>query len=471
MISIINLSWVLIGLYTLYFLVFQKKKNLLLFLTSIVLFVPKVNLISIGNISTGIRVDDVIIALTFFLILLTHNITTNRALNQFIKLLAFVCLANLCSVCFSILFLNNNNLLWAVLVLIRKVEYFVLIFVGYYACYSQTSIDRDEAIYRTISILNCAFFLIAILQMQGICGYVIKGEVRDTFSRAAVGTFNGYYEYALFLCFSNIFYFLNLKNGKHKVFSLLLCIATIIFIYFSTSRTSLLVTIIIDVILVLRWIFQLSRSKVQIAIIAIVVACSVAFILLPQMAFVSNTRFDSITISGMWKTLKTNWENASFEGYLNYFGSGVNPDLYIGSGGDLSAALRFYKWGAIFKQFLKYPLFGYGFGVSNVVDGNYFRLLGESGIIGTFLWLTLLFSVLKYEKNREDRILAPVCFYITIALLLNSIFIDSFESSKVMEMYWFIIGCSIEKNGKNSCNIGVKCKDETNTSDNPSCRG
>lgn len=449
MVSIINLSWLLIGLYTLYFLLFQKKKNVLLFLTIIVLFVPKVNLISIGSISTGIRADDFIIALAFIYILFTRRITANHAVNRFAKLLSLVCLANLCSILFSILFLDNNNLLWAGLVLARKIEYFVLIYVGYFAFSDRPAEERDAVLFRELSVLNCALFLLAFLQMQGLCGYVIQGEARATFSRAAVGTFNGYYEYALFLCFSNIFYFFAFANRKRKVFPALMFLATVAFIYWSSSRTSLLVTLLIDLILIIRWVTHLPVRKAAVAGVSCVLVGVVGLLVVSQRSLISDSRLGSITLEGLWKTLKTNWDNASFEVYLNYFNYDSDIDLHISTGGDLSAAARFYKWGAVFKQFLKYPLLGYGFGVSNVVDGNYIRLLGETGIIGTFLWLYLLFSVLKFERKATDR-MAPVCVFATVALLLNSILIDSFESSKNMEFYWFLIGCSVR------CNRGIK---------------
>ena len=101
-------------------------------------------------------------------------------------------------------------------------------------------------------------------------------------------------------------------------------------------------------------------------------------------------RFNTINLGEYAEVLKKNIENGNLRQYAAMVRDEVRDAQAVQTWiADGSASIRFYKWGAALNGFLQYPLFGYGTGVTRVMDGNYTKLLGETGIIGTLLWLVM----------------------------------------------------------------------------------
>ena len=108
---------------------------------------------------------------------------------------------------------------------------------------------------------------------------------------------------------------------------------------------------------------------------------------------------------------------------------------------DWSAALRFLKWFAATDGFRLNPVLGYGTGVTHVMDGNYIKLLAETGIAGTALWLGFYgFFMRAVSKLRRHTKIGRALLLIMVSILLNSLLIDMFEASKPMELLWLMVG-------------------------------
>jgi len=116
---------------------------------------------------------------------------------------------------------------------------------------------------------------------------------------------------------------------------------------------------------------------------------------------------------------------------------------------DLSFTTRFQgEWPRALEAFKKNILFGSGYGsVSLAVDNNYFRMLGETGILGTAsffaIFLALGIYIKKILPNIESKvarsfILGFVAGFIGIAL--NATLIDVFEASKIAYLLWILTG-------------------------------
>lgn len=79
-------------------------------------------------------------------------------------------------------------------------------------------------------------------------------------------------------------------------------------------------------------------------------------------------------------------------------------------------------------------------------DGDYFRWLGEFGLLGTGLFLYVLFSIAKYiwdfaRKVKPDDVAIYYGFLFGLAgLLINATYIDVFEASKLAYSFWLIAG-------------------------------
>ena len=104
-------------------------------------------------------------------------------------------------------------------------------------------------------------------------------------------------------------------------------------------------------------------------------------------------------------------------------------------------ATRLMKWGAALDGFRMNPLLGYGFGVTHVMDGNYIRLLGETGILGTIIWFVFYGGMMRFVwKERNCSLIGKAVLLMMLSILLNSVMIDMFDASKPMEMMWLLVG-------------------------------
>lgn len=126
---------------------------------------------------------------------------------------------------------------------------------------------------------------------------------------------------------------------------------------------------------------------------------------------------------------------------------------------DLSTAIRFDAlWPMAIKGFERNPLLGSGYSTLNKTqptqfteaestDNDFLRNLGETGVLGFITFFgTLLFIVFIIWRNL-NLFADPFIFSITIGfagllmgLMVNALYIDVFESSKVAFMFWGITG-------------------------------
>ena len=122
----------------------------------------------------------------------------------------------------------------------------------------------------------------------------------------------------------------------------------------------------------------------------------------------------------------------------------------------LSMAIRLDAlWPQAIKGWQKNPLLGSGYSTlvkTNVgeftyaesTDNDYLRMLGETGLLGTIAFLSIIYLVIKYSlsslKYAEGLVLlfALGAIGATVAMLVTATYIDIFESSKVAYVYWMI---------------------------------
>ena len=125
----------------------------------------------------------------------------------------------------------------------------------------------------------------------------------------------------------------------------------------------------------------------------------------------------------------------------------------------LSTAIRLDAlWPQAMAGFKKNPLLGSGYSTltkssvgqfteAESTDNDYLRLLGETGALGfvsffSIVFLVLKASVLKLKGKNDPLVLAFVAGFIalTFGLLINALYIDVFEASKVALIYWSLAG-------------------------------
>ncbi len=116
---------------------------------------------------------------------------------------------------------------------------------------------------------------------------------------------------------------------------------------------------------------------------------------------------------------------------------------------DISFTTRFQaEWPNAWKAFLRNPLLGSGFSaITLATDNDYFRALGESGIVGllSFLLIFIVFGITIREvsPNIESKLAQSIVYGVaggTVGLFINAGLIDVFEASKVAENMWILLG-------------------------------
>ncbi len=116
---------------------------------------------------------------------------------------------------------------------------------------------------------------------------------------------------------------------------------------------------------------------------------------------------------------------------------------------DLSFTTRFQgEWPKTIAAFKRNIFIGSGYGsVTLAVDNNYLRILGESGLLGFISFLSLFLIAGLYMQKILPKVDSSITrsFVLgfvagTFGLMLNAIFIDVFEASKVAFTYWLLMG-------------------------------
>ncbi len=134
-----------------------------------------------------------------------------------------------------------------------------------------------------------------------------------------------------------------------------------------------------------------------------------------------------------------------------YDGPGYSPNaLKYG----LSLAIRLDAlWPQAIKGFMKNPLLGSGYATLNKnsvneftyaesTDNDYLRMLGETGLLGSIAFLSIIYFALRFaainlnSKDETTRIIGLGFIGASVGMLVTATYIDVFESSKVAYTYW-----------------------------------
>jgi hypothetical protein len=114
---------------------------------------------------------------------------------------------------------------------------------------------------------------------------------------------------------------------------------------------------------------------------------------------------------------------------------------------DISCATRLQvEWPRAILAFKRNVLFGLGpSSITEATDNDILRWLGEFGLVGTSIFLFILFRLVqiafKLGKNvQRYKTLTLGYIFGVFALLVNALYIDVFEASKVAYNFWLVSG-------------------------------
>lgn len=417
-------------------------------------FLPKLNVINIGGSTTGIRIEDFLILLILifliFYFIKNNKKIQNKEINKiqyaFFIYFTFAMLSTGLGIIYGFV-----STIKGILFLIRKLEYFSLVYIGIY--FSKVKKINIEKSFDLIVIFH---FLICILQILGVIGSFNKGEFQSTMTQGRVSsTFNGAYELSAFLLlllpyYLNNMFFKNEKKFKNFIFSFLITIC----IFLSESRTSIVLEIFIIAFMLLKTKYFFKYKK-RIIISAFILVITCYFLA----SFVDLSRFFNLSVEKTIFLIKYTWENKNFTLYNStgywYGNASLSISEMYNLGYDASSYARFSHWMQLIDGWIKYPIFGLGVSVSGgAADGNYIKILCETGIVGLVLWCLVLFNIIKFLKSKNSFL-----YYSFISIIIGSLFIDLFDASKLMMLFWFSLGCLLNYERTNKRSL---CYENTN---------
>jgi hypothetical protein len=416
-----------------------KLKKIILPFFVFTLFSFKLNLISGFGDSNGIKMDDFLILIMWAI--LSPKIIKNLKLffgDCTIYFIVFIAL-NILSTFLNLALDSEINVAISLLFSLRSIEYLIFLPVGYYLGSCQREVKKLFLIY---SAFIC---LLSILQRAGLVG----GVTLFTTTTRASANLGGPWELAVVSSFL-IFWFLKSTFKKKVLLALMPCVALIL----SESRITIVGTLLIVIIDYVKSNNFISKKASIIFISKIILVClmigvisvfafsmSDNFPLFSRLSKFANIETFSSLANSFNENLNSSFKIKSQSEYLFYGYGDVLKELDNFSGsGDASAFIRFHRWSLLLNAYKNGNILTWLFGLSPSyaglsVDGNYLRLLIESGIFGLVVFMSWIFKLLKTAQS-----MSSVLIFSLISLMISAVFIDVFFAYKPMMLIWFFYG-------------------------------
>ena len=113
---------------------------------------------------------------------------------------------------------------------------------------------------------------------------------------------------------------------------------------------------------------------------------------------------------------------------------------------DQSASARIESWRIIFNKWKSRPFFGYGVTGVGLVDVQFPRVLGETGIVGFSIFIWLLALIFLYNLNTFHNIMLDdwsrglILGFLAgfVGLIFHSFSANTFIIVRIMEPFWFL---------------------------------
>ena len=297
---------------------------------------------------------------------------------------------------------------------LKMIQFFLFFLI----CFYYINRERDAKI-----ILTGLLVTMGIVTLIGMIQVPLGGRTTMPFEGEAAepNTFGGYY--VLLGSIVAGLYTHETKGWKKAIYGLLLAFAVLPFIY-TMSRTSW-ISAVFSLMTFLLLTKGLQR-KVVIVIVALLIAMS-----LPLMPGTVKERFQ------FWKA-EEGFERTQTIGLTKF---------------DPSSSERIEKYKQVPRLFVKSPLVGLGVTGGGFIDGQFIRVIVETGIIGILTFSYLFYVILKYlyVTYRRTTIqlikgLALGLFCATIGLLVHGVGASTFMLVRIAQPYMLLLGLLISYN-------------------------
>lgn len=428
---------------------------------------PKFPFINIPGVYVSIRIEDFLILFVFILWLVKNK---NKVLdlwkNPIIRSIVIFLIVGFLATFSGIFFVRTATPLIGLLEWARRGEYLI----GFFIAFSSLKSQKDLEFYvKCIGISLVIIFLIGIAQKyfafpvittqnseysKGIAlRYVPGGHLASTFA--------GHYDLATYIILTSPIFI-----------ALLFSLKETLKVLFGEVNLKLARGILVFIIATSFWLMVNAASRISAA--SYVLAISTTLFIL--------RKYKHIPIIAIITLIFAFSTSNLFDRYLNIFEviknklMGLIPTAYAQSPSqisnlpestpipapagleDRSTTIRLaMEWPRAMRAFLKNPLLGTGYSsITLATDNDYLRALGETGLLGLISLFFIFFRIIKnlitkawpkgiLSKKEIDFKTAYLAGIIGVipGILLNAVFIDIFEASKVAIPFWILIGFAI----------------------------
>lgn len=407
---------------------FNRKFSLIiLFATLPLLFLPKINLLSLGGTETaGLRIDDIILCFLSIILMWAHAYSHEKfyrieglilALTGF-SLLSF--LFNRFFVSLDLLPIDAR-----IFYVFRLVEYFLFFYIGGIA----SQFLSDRVIIRAFFLWNLLFMILQKLSLLG--GVTVEGYQGDVSGRIqGIASFPSEMGLILNLLFCYFIFDDSNKSkspSKHILYLYGLFFLFALLVIFTGNRISILA-------LILCFVFRLKEEArtSPLAFLFVPILIGGITYALMQTTAVYERSFALFSFKNI-ELFSLVWDKIAIT-EIPLAGEAISSEY------DMSWWIRIHKWLFITKSYLYHPecyLQGLGPGYAGAaLDGGWLRICTEYGVIGAYLFWKFFSSL--YSLNKQTK-------WMIIAFSINMIFFDAYLAYKLMSLLLFICGYVFEK--------------------------
>jgi len=458
---------------------------------------PKLPFKMINYTYIAIRLDDIYLAILAFVFafqLLRKKVTLNK---KFILPFALFFISVFASFIWNAYVVKNMQLPHlGLLHSLRRVEYMIMFFIA------SSVIKTKKDFWQIISYFFISVFLVILYGLgQKFLNFPAVQTMNPEYAKGYIlyltpdsrisATFGGHYDLAIYLVMA-IPLILSFYFAKKNNMFLYLFVGALLILLYTSSRSSFIAYLIATVgfllfirkfkflILVLiltaglmfttgeitkRFLktFQVRRILVDDRTGAVYIGQTITTKELPAGSFYVKLKDQTKNSDDNLNTFRNKIVQEKVNEATN---SGVltvgNTDQYVATlsanlrpvntvVSDISMATRFQvEWPRAINAFKKNPLLGTGpSSITEATDGDYFRWIGEVGLLGTITFLNILFLILKTifvsikKLSFEEKLIGYGFIFGFFALFINASYIDAFEASKVAYVFWTLAGLYI----------------------------
>lgn len=412
------------------------RNNFFYFLLAILIIVPlypKFPLVGVAGTFVAVRLEDILIALIVGLwLMLNLKSLKEEVLSQPInRSILLYLLVSLVSVFGSIFVIKSTSLNLGLLHWLRRVEYMSLFGVAYFALKSKSQLSL---------VVKSFLVVVTIVAVYGLGQLLFSFPVISTnnseFSKGLAlslgpgarinSTFAGHYDLAAFSLFPLLLIVgLLTTPGKNKFALVMIGVLSYWVMLLSASRVTF-VALFLTVSL-----FLLNLRK-KIWLIVWVAVAGVSILFSPQLV----GRYKELIVNQLLTQVPAVSAQADTQ-----IPDALKPPLQPE---DRSLNIRLnVEWPRAIRAFIKNPVTGTGFSsVGLAVDNDYLRSLAETGVLGTFALVMVFVRI--FRDLQVGGVFSQAIKWAVIGLLINALFIDVFEASKVAIMTWILLGLAVK---------------------------